>query len=700
MPASGNSQMTITHRLEVDPPAVQPSDLLNREWLLTNGTGSFAMGTAAGGQTRRYHGLLIAATRPPVGRFITLNQVYDRLVFDHLPTTSSDTPSLAGKTLDLCTCPYRDEMNTDVFSPQGMRHLKQFERGLYVTWQYAWGGVQVERSLFLHDEEPAVTLRYRLSGEGEWSGKLLVSPLLTMRDYHSLVSQNEVSYEVAAKLKQLVVKGAGQAVAMRSSDGQFVEQPDWWYRVFYAVEAERGSSNREDVYCPGWFEFSVSNQTDEDILITAALGDQPVDPNTSTASREKRLTQALAAISSEVDDSLELDDPVRGQLAIAADDFVVERTIKKKKLATILAGYPWFADWGRDTFIALPGLLLETGRFEEARATLQAFAETIRRGLVPNRFDDYDDAAAHYNTVDGSMWFIQAALAYVARSGDEESWQDWLGKACCDIIDSYIEGTDFNIQLAGDGLIAAGGPDTQLTWMDAKTGGVVFTPRHGKVIEINAMWFDALCRVGEKIKKSDASKADHYDRTAKRCKRAFAKVFWDDEKGYLVDHIWIAEDGTEHPDWTCRPNQIIACALPNSPLPLTKQRSVLKVVKQKLLTPYGLRTLPTDDPGYHGKYLGDQFQRDSAYHQGTVWPWLIGPYASAVLRCGKFSAKAKQEAFDAISPLLDYMAGDGLGQLHEIHEADVPHRPVGCPAQAWSVAEVLRVLRLIERGDS
>jgi glycogen debranching enzyme len=177
------------------------------------------------------------------------------------------------------------------------------------------------------------------------------------------------------------------------------------------------------------------------------------------------------------------------------------------------------------------------------------------------------------------------------------------------------------------------------------------------------------------------------------------KVFWDDEKGHLADHIWTAGDGTEHPDWTCRPNQVIACALPNSPLPLTKQRSVLKVVKQKLLTPFGLRTLPVDDPGYHGKYLGDQFKRDSAYHQGTVWPWLIGPYASAVLRCGKFSGKAKEEAFEAISPLLEFMAGDGLGQLHEIHEGDVPHRPVGCPAQAWSVAEVLRVLRLIERGE-
>jgi len=339
---------------------------------------------------------------------------------------------------------------------------------------------------------------------------------------------------------------------------------------------------------------------------------------------------------------------------------------------------------------------LETGRFEEARLALQAYTESIRDGLVPNRFDDYDSEAAHYNTVDASLWYIRAALMYVEETGDRDCWEDWLGDSCRKIMDAYIRGTQFGIRMAGDGLVTAGSATTQLTWMDAACGGKVFTPRHGKAVEVNALWYYALVGMAEMVRPDQPPLAEHYLKLADRIKRSFGKIFWDESCGYLRDHLWTDEQGGEHPDTTLRPNQIFALSLPVSPLPRTKQVQVLDVLRRRLLTPYGLRTLPQDDSRYHGRYTGPQFERDKAYHQGTVWCWLIGPYCEAVLRCGDFSPESRREARAVLAPLLEELEGRGLGQLHEICEADAPHRPVGCMAQAWSVGEALRVLRLIE----
>ena len=362
-----------------------------------------------------------------------------------------------------------------------------------------------------------------------------------------------------------------------------------------------------------------------------------------------------------------------------------------------MAGYPWFADWGRDTFISLPGLLLCTGRFDEARSTLKAYAQSLHNGLVPNRFDDYDSKAAHYNAVDASLWFVHAAMEYYLTSGDQDAWDGWLCGAVMQVIDAYLRGTDHDIRMAGDGLISAGNPRTQLTWMDAARDGVVFTPRFGKPVEVNALWYHALVGMSELLADTDRSTSVHYVKLSKRVKRAFLKNFWDNKQGYLYDHIWADDQGQETTDQTVRPNQIFAVSLPHSPLPRTKQQKVVKAVTQSLLTPLGLRTLPQDDPNYHGRYTGPMFDRDSAYHRGTVWPWLIGPYAEAVLRAGRFSDKSKKDALAAVEPLCQCLMSDGLGQLHEIHDGDPPHRPVGCMAQAWSVAELLRVLWLIEQ---
>jgi predicted glycogen debranching enzyme len=290
-------------------------------------------------------------------------------------------------------------------------------------------------------------------------------------------------------------------------------------------------------------------------------------------------------------------------------------------------------------------------------------------------------------------------MRYVQESNDVAVWQDWLGQAVCGVLDAYECGTDFAIHMDDDGLIAAGSPDTQLTWMDAARGGVVFTPRYGKAVEINALWYDALVGVAELVSRYDeGERAAHYTSLANRAKRSFRQLFWNKKHQWLNDCVWLDERGHAHVDATLRPNQILAASLPHSPLGESRRKAIVDAVREHLLTPYGLRTLPPNDCNYHGRYEGSMFERDGAYHQGTVWPWLIGPYAEAVLRAGAFSKKARHTAHEAVAPLLKQLCGDGLGQLHEVHDGDPPHHPGGCMAQAWSVAEVLRLLRLITQA--
>jgi predicted glycogen debranching enzyme len=664
--AMAPSNFWITHTIA---PSDNADELMRREWLLTNGTGAYAAGTVAGVNTRRYHALLVACSHPPVGRVVALTQMIEQVQI--------------GSTLaEFSSCRFPD----GVIAPKGMSHLTQFARGLCVTWRYEAEGIAFERTLRLHWKQQAVTLSYRIVTPRPAIVKL--SPMVTLRDFHGIRRREGAPrYDVKPNGDTLTVAHDGHAVTLRCR-GALVKAAggagDWWHNLHYPLDAHRGQEDREDALVPGVFEMAVDGEAE--LALTAALGERAVEPMLNDDARANHLSRTAAQIG-----------PVQ---AIAADDFVVDRTIKNKPLSTIMAGYPWFSDWGRDTFIALPGLLLTTQRYDEARAVLLAFAEAIRGGLIPNRFDDYDDTAAHYNTVDASLWYIHAALEYINTSGDYKAWDSWLGAACKQVIDAYLRGTEYGIRCGGDGLISAGGPDTQLTWMDAACGGVVFTPRHGKAVEINALWHSALVGMAERFTDSDKATAAHYEKLAGRVKRAFLKVFWHHENR-LIDHVWIDEQGRAHADESIRPNQIFAASLPRSPLPLAKQKQVVACVKQHLLTPFGLRTLPPEDPHYHAAYAGPQMQRDEAYHQGTIWPWLIGPYAEAVLRVGKFSPAAKTEARTAIQPLLDMMDGSaesafpGVGQLYEIHEARPPHRPEGCFAQAWSVAEVVRVLAML-----
>ena len=360
-----------------------------------------------------------------------------------------------------------------------------------------------------------------------------------------------------------------------------------------------------------------------------------------------------------------------------------------KEAATILAGFHWFGDWGRDTFIALPGLLLTTGRFTEAREVFETFAGTISEGMIPNCFDDYDRGPA-YNSVDASLWFVHAAELYMQATGDSEAWRGLLKPAICQILDCYEIGTRFGIHADENGLIVCGDEHTQLTWMDAQHDGQCFTPRPGAAVEVNALWHSILVRMGERLMAEDPERAARCSTLAKKVKKAFRTKFWNDQGGHLYDYIW---QGRGNED--IRPNQILAVSLPCSPLSHMRQKSVVQVVRDELLTPFGLRSLNQGNLQYRSCCAGDRASRDSAYHQGTVWAWFIGPFVESYLKVHNFSKRSRREAQEMIEPLLVHLEEAGVGFVSEIFDGDSPHQPRGCIAQAWSVGELLRAEALI-----
>jgi len=412
-------------------------------------------------------------------------------------------------------------------------------------------------------------------------------------------------------------------------------------------------------------------------------------------------------------------------LSVAADQFVVRRDSASamalpsptgEALTSIIAGYPWFSDWGRDTMIALRGLFLTTGRFAEAREALEAFAALRRRGLIPNCFDD-GAGTAQYNTVDASLWYIHAACEYLRLAGDRAGFNRGIRGACLEIVDAYRAGTDFGIRMdPSDGLIAAGDSSTQLTWMDAKRDGIVFTPRHGKAVEINALWYSGLLELAGAIEPDQPRTARELRQVADLAGRSFARSFWNEPDQCLFDCLTPRGvlAGPPHsspfsPVAQVRPNQLFAVSQPYSPLNVEQRRLVVRSARERLLTPFGLRTLDPRDPNFHPRYEGPLMQRDAAYHNGTVWPWLIGPYCEAVLRVGEFSADARSEVRLVLRPLIEELLQGRPGvstpvlQLAEVYDGDnhpgAPQRPEGCMAQAWSVAEVLRLLSLAT-GDA
>ena len=640
---------------------------LGFEWLLTNGLGGFASSTVVGCNTRRYHGLLCAATTPPVGRVMALNRIGEMMTLD-------------GKT-DRVLRTSISQFN-QTFFPRGEQYLRHFELDDVATFVYDVEGIQIVKEVLAVWRRNIVGVRYTVDAPPGRSMQLQLLPFISLRDFHALRSAAQSHFQVSAIEHGVTVTEGNQAVHVQSDAGQFHEKGDWWYKHTYALETERGQDDTEDLFCPGSFNYDLTGKTQ----VTLWTGMDPtgiLDWDQERARRPISVGSALAdgtSVGPKAHPSTTIPsakaDPTKTltRLTRAAADFIVRRKQPDGTPgSTAIAGYPWFADWGRDTMISLPGLFLTTGRFQEASQVLCLFAQYVSEGMIPNRFDDYSNEP-HYNTVDASLWFIHAVYEYLRLSKDTNTFETKLLPACRAIVAGYQAGTRFKIAMdPADFLIASGDESTQLTWMDAKCGGIAFTPRQGKAVEINALWYNALKLMG-------------MNDLAAGVAGSFQKKFWLSPFRGCYD---VVSDTLK--DAQIRPNQIFAASLPHSPLTLEQRKAVVEVVRRELLTPFGLRTLARSESNYRGRYTGDQMHRDAAYHNGTVWPWLIGPFLDAYLSANERSDHALHQARVWLQPLIDSMDRGCLGQIAEIFEGDEPHRPVGCFAQAWSVAEVLRL---------
>ncbi|MBN2210404.1 MAG: glycogen debranching enzyme family protein [Sedimentisphaerales bacterium] len=654
--------------------AIDPADLnglLDKEWLLTNQRGSYASGTVLGCNTRRYHGLLIASLRPPVERVVMLSNLLE-------------TVEIAGEKFELSTFEFSDRLH-----PQGYRFLQRFRRDEGVHFEFEAGGMSIVKSVYLCYEDDVLVVRYTFRG-GVSPVRFILMPMAAMRDFHATQSSS-ASLQVTLTEENIVtvhgLNPADPAMHLLCRGASFDRGADWWYAMRYRMETRRGQHDYEDVWAPG--AFSAEFTGDREITLVAAATPNlsrpgPMDLNAEDAAdRLRGRRQELITLADAQDD-------IDHALTMAADQFIVRRRINETKdSTTILAGYHWFADWGRDAFIALPGLLLCTGRFAEAREVLATFAGALDEGMIPNRFDDYG-GPPHYNSVDASLWYVNAAYQYFLVSEDHCTFNELFRSVLAEILTCYERGTRDNIHADTDGLITAGDEHTQLTWMDAKCGGIVFTPRYGKPVEINALWINGLNIMAETA--HDDAERQRWAEKAQCAEESFNRLFWNPAEKCLFDCIF--PDG--RPDGAVRPNQIFAVSLPFSPLSLPRQQDVIAAVRKHLWTPFGLRSLSPRDSRYRGRYEGDQFSRDSAYHQGTVWAWLMGPFIEAFLKVNKFSAEARKEAADMLEGLQQHLFDNAcLGSISEVFDGDPPHRPGACIAQAWSVAELLRARRLL-----
>jgi predicted glycogen debranching enzyme len=704
-------------------PGSDPRRLLSEEWLLTDGLGGFAMGTALGVPTRRYHAWLIASLKPPVARTVLLHSCIERLELE------PGTPQ--ARSFDLSTLSFADGSPTGQLHPDGCSRLTAFSCDSAMgtcRWTYTIENLHVTRTLRLADAEPAAEIIYTMSpvdGKAQsTSARLIVRPFTPLRDFHTLQRQAAIgdAYRMTSESRTVRVHRAGITLRL-DADAPYEPEPQWWYNVFSAEDAARVQDSVEDLFSPGVFvrEWRASRGAARPSMnITARLDARAapvVDFDVSSARRAHRISSMASASLGDARAVSEAGETITA-LAAAADQFIVRRQQPDgTSLATIIAGYPWFSDWGRDTCISLPGLMLATGRTTEAFETLRAFAVMQRDGIIPNCFTD-QTGDAEYNTVDASLWFVHAACRYRAVSGDHAGFRDALQPACVEVVQRYHAGTSNGIAAdPADKLIAAGSASTQLTWMDARRDGVVFTPRFGKAVEINALWYSALLELAGAMEPDrgprPALSTPDLRTLAEAVAKSFRRAFWNPSEKCLFDCLTPA-GGAWKPSPEVRPNQIFAVSLPHSPLSVPERQAVVACVREWLLTPEGLRTLSPGSPGYRPRYEGSLFDRDAAYHNGTVWPWLLGPYAEAVLRVGLFSNAARSEAKAVVAPMLSrllaHRAHNGangnaatscgaLGQIAEIFDAEPPRRVQGCPAQAWSIAEMLRVLVMINRGS-
>jgi len=637
-----------------------------REWLVTNGIGGYASGTIAGVLTRRYHGLLVAALQPPLGRTLLLTKLDATATYDGL-----DYPLFANRWTD------------GQVKPHGFHYLARFhlERTTPV-WTYACADALLEKRVWMQPGANTTYVRYDLR-RGSRPMTLNVKALINYRDHHGNTHAGGWRMRVEPVPRGLRVLAFEGAVPfyLLSGRAEAAPQHEWYRDYFLGQESYRGLDAVDDNLYAGHFHAVL--QPGDSLTIVASTDATPnLDGQLAYDERltyEERLLAQSNVLTRSRGERVDAPSWIQ-HLVLAADQFVVRRSLPGEPDGrSVIAGYHWFGDWGRDTMISLPGMLLATGRHEVAARVLRTFAHFVDRGMLPNRFPDAGERP-EYNTVDATLWYFQAIRATQAASGDNALLVEMF-PVLQEIIEWHVRGTRYNVHVdPADGLLYAGEPGVQLTWMDAKVGSWVVTPRIGKPVEINALWYNALCTLAEFAHRLGEPSA-HYKALAQQTREGFAR-FWNEEGGYCHDVI----DGPEGDDPALRPNQLLAVSLPHSPLDARHQRAVVDVCTRHLLTSHGLRSLAPNDPAYLGRYGGDQRQRDAAYHQGTVWGWLIGPFIDAHLRV----YRDREQARSYLEPFARHLAAHGVGSISEIFDGDPPFAPRGCIAQAWSVAEVLR----------
>jgi predicted glycogen debranching enzyme len=666
----------LTRRVAWPPPPTSATDdpRITRGWLVTNGLGGYASGTVAGIVTRRYHGFLIASLPAPLGRIIVFNHLLERIKMpDGTAFWLADEPTADRRGFTTTLREFRLELGLPV-------------------WEYEVDGVRLEKRVVMPYGQNTVHICYRMVS-GDRPVRLSVRPSLHFRpheapvterlgnSYRLVVEEND-RYQLSAgpEWPTLRLVSEGRRTAFTIERREILE-------VLYPIEEARGYEARGSLWSPGFFRaeldvaqtFSLVASTEEWDTINALSTDAAFE-----AERERR-RRLLHVAPPAVRQGL------GAELVLAADQFIIAPAGRVEEAAraraqgdevrTVIAGYHWFTDWGRDTMISLEGLALTTGRTREAGYILRTFAHYVRDGLIPNMFPE-GDREGLYHTADATMWFFHAIDRYVTATGDRETLRRLL-PTLVTIVGRHVAGTRFGIGMdPRDGLLAQGAEGYQLTWMDAKVDDWVVTPRRGKAVEINALWYNALVLLDRWVREIGGGERD-FGALADRVRASFNERFWQDRGGYLYDVV----DGESGDDDACRPNQIFAISLPNPVLDARHWRAVFDVVRDRLLTPVGLRSLAPDHPDYKPKYYGDLRTRDAAYHQGTVWGWLAGPYIDAWL---KVYPGERDEVRTYLERLLHTLDQECVGTINEIFDAEPPYTPRGCVAQAWSVAEVLR----------
>lgn len=648
--------------------AAAPQQAQEREWLVTNGRGGFASGTIAGVPTRRYHGLLISARKPPLERVVVISRIVETARYGDLTVTLSGG----------LTAP-------DDF-PDGLLHLDSFHLdGTMPVWRYALADALLEKRLWMVRGQETTVVRYALL-RGTAPLTITARLYVNNRDFHENTAPDDFAWTTSAIADGVRVDlgagptaAAGQVRLLSASAAIIpVSDPDWSEPYTLPVETERGLPDDEVDAAAAVGSAQLEPGQSFALWLTCDSGIVPGDDAAALAEWRAREAALIARSPAAAGP-----DWVQ-QLTLAADQFIVQRPIAGQADGlSVLAGFPWFGDWGRDTMIALPGLTLATGRHDDAARILRTFARFVDRGMLPNRFPDLGDQP-EYNTVDASLWYFEAIRACHAATGDDALVRD-LYPTLRDILAWHERGTRYGIGVdPADGLLRAGEPGVQLTWMDVKIKDWVVTPRTGKAVEINALWHNALCILESFARLLGyGDEADALAQRAARVRASFSR-FWRPDVGLCYDVI-DTPDGM--PDASLRPNQVIAASLPFSPLTQEQTAAIVTHCGRALLTALGLRSLSPDDPNFHPVFTGDQPTRDEAYHQGTIWGWLIGPYLSAHLRAFRDPDAARA----LLEPFALHLRAAGLGQISEVFEAAPPHLPKGCFAQAWSVGEVLRV---------